>query len=310
MNRNAIIEHIKLHVKKSGSLNKVAEKCGVNISALSTILNNKYGANEQKMLGRIAAALNYKESDWRIVRSITNYKRIAQTCEDAKQESLWFAISNKAGSGKTGTLEDIYNSDYTGSIYHIQCQEWTGRQFLQELIKKTAGESEFKGRYKTIAELVQIVCDFFNENQAERPLLLIDEADKLRPAGMRALIPLYNKCEDRLGCVLSGTENLEKEIKAGVRLAKKGFDELESRLGRSYIHLLGATQKEVYEICAANGLVDPQKQEQVWHEVDKVKKPATVRTPTGSKEMMIEFCEDFRRLKRIIKREKLRRQAA
>ena len=306
MNRNGIVEHIKLHIKKSGSLNKVAQKCGVNISALSTILAGKYGANEVRMLNRIATALNYKESDWNLVRSIGNYTRIATTCEDAKLESLWFVISNPAGSGKTGALEDIYNSDLSGSITHIQCQEWTGRQFLIELIKKIDGDQFLKGGYKPIAELVQVVCDHFNGMQSDKPLLLIDEADKLKPAALRSLIPIFNKTEDRLGCVLSGTENLEKEIKAGVRTAKKGYHELESRIGRTNVHLNGATAKEVYEICHANGVESEDLKARVWAEVEKVKKPAIVRTASGTKEVMVEFATDFRRLKRIIKREKMK----
>jgi len=101
MNRNNLIKHVELWKTKLGSYNKVADKCGINVGALSTILAGKYGADETKMLQKIATALNYKETDWQLVKTIGNYSRIAQAFQDAKQESMWFAVANKAGSGKT-----------------------------------------------------------------------------------------------------------------------------------------------------------------------------------------------------------------
>lgn len=310
MNRNKLIGHIDLWKAKLGSYSAVARKCGINVGALSTILRGKYGANETAMLQKIAKALDYRESSWQLVRSIANYRTVETVFADAKAESMWFAVSSKAGSGKTGALEDLFNKDITGTVIFIQAEEWSGRQFLLKLIEKTMGEPALTSGYKTIAQLTDLVVNYFNEMSLDKPVLLIDEADKLRPGALRALIPIYNRTEYRLGVILSGTENLEKEIKAGVRLHKKGFDELESRFGRTYIQLKGATEKEVYDICAANGLTDQLAQQHVWGELDKVKKQTTVRTANGSKDVMIDYVEDFRRLIRLIRRELLINKAA
>lgn len=306
MNRNALIKHVELWKNKLGSLSAVAKVCDISDATLSTILAGKYGANEAKMLTRIASALNYRESSWQIVRSIGNYKRIYKAYMDAKEEKMWFIISNKAGSGKTETLEDIFNRDETGSIVLIQAEEWTGRQFLMKLIEKTMGAGVLKGKYKTITEMVELIANHFLEMMDDSPVLFIDEADKLRPAAFRQLIPLFNRTKNRLGLIMAGTENLEKEIKAGVRLAKKGFDEIESRCGRTYIHLNGLTKGELKEICNENGIESGIVQERIWNEIEKVKKPTPVRAVNGSeKEILIEYTEDFRRLERLIKREKL-----
>ena len=125
-----------------------------------------------------------------VVPSISNYSRIANIFDDAKAESMWFAISNKAGSGKTGTLEDLYNKDTSGSVFFIQAEEWSGRQFLMQIVRKTLGEAATKGKYKTNSEIIQMIADYFNEMQFDNPVLIIDEADKLRPATLRMLIPL------------------------------------------------------------------------------------------------------------------------
>lgn len=311
MNRNAIIKHIDLWKSKLGSYSAVARKCNINVGALSSILSGKYGANESRMLQKIATELNYKESSWKIVRTISNYRKIEQVYNDAKTESMWFTISNKAGSGKTGTMEDLFNRDNSGSVVFIQAEEWSGRQFLTKLIMQTLGESALQGQgYMSVAKLIDIVANYFNDMSLDRPVLLIDEADKLRPTALRVLIPLYNRTESRLGVILSGTENLEKEIKAGVRLHKKGYDELESRFGRTYIHLKGATEKEVYQICEANGISKGETQDIIWSQLKKENKPTTVKTASGVKEVMMPYAEDFRLLMRLIKRELLMSKAA
>ena len=306
MNRNKLIQHIELWIKRLGNASKVAKKIGISDTALSQIRSGKYGADDTDMLTRIAVALEYKETEWTVVRTISNYRRIATVVRDAKEEKMWFAISNPAGSGKTGTLEDIYNQDTSGSITFLQAQEWTARQFIEELTRKTIGASILKGSYKPIAELLQLVADYFNEQAFSDHVLLIDEADKLRPAALRLLIPLFNKTEDRLGVVISGTENLKKEIKAGVRLAKKGYDEIESRFGRTYISLYGATEEEVKQICEANGITNPTTQELIWCELEVTKKMTPKNTSRGKVEVPVAYAEDFRRIKRLIKRELLK----
>jgi DNA transposition AAA+ family ATPase len=310
MNRNGLIQHIDLWKSKLGSVAAVARKCNINNGALSAILNNKYGADEAQMLQKIAKALDYKESSWTIVRTINNYKKVEALMKDAKNESMWFPISNKAGSGKSGALEDLFNRDTTGTVVFIQSEEWSARQFLIKLIEKTLGETAMQGSYKTIAQLTDLIVNYFNCMSLENPVLLIDDADKLRAAALRTLIPIYNRTENRLGVLISGTENFEKEMKAGVRLHKKGYDELDSRFGRKYIHLRGASEKEVYEVCAANGVTDPHRQEIIWGELPKENKPTSVKAGAGSKEVMIPYAEDFRILKRLIKRETLKRKAA
>ena len=310
MNRERLINHINVWINKLGSAAEVARRCGINNGALSTILAGKYGADENKMLGRIAEALNYKETSWNIVPTISNYRQIVSAYNDAREESMWFAISNKAGSGKTGTLQDIYNNDTSGAVTYLQCEEWSARQFVLELVKHTIGPSVLKGAYKSIPLLIADIAKYYNRLTFDKPALLIDEADKLRPAALRILISLYNKTEDRLGLIMSGTENLEKEIDNGVRLRKKGYDEISSRIGRTFIHLRGANESDVQAICEANGIQDTFLQNCIWDELEKVTKPTKVRLKNGSeRETMVDYVEDFRRLKRIIKREQLKHKA-
>lgn len=300
MNRNGLIRHVDDWIQRLGSQSKVAEKIGISVSTLSLWHSGKYGANTEKLDQTIASALEYKQREWVTVNNIANYRQIQIVFTQAKDESMWFAISNKAGSGKTETLTDLFNRDKSGSVIFIQAEEWTGKQFLMKLIEKTTGP--VKGNY-SISQLTEIVCSYLNNLSLQKPVLIIDEADKLKPSALRTLIPIYNRTEQRLGCVIAGTENLEKEIKKGVEFKRKGYDELDSRLGRSFIHLSGASESDVYAICEANKVTDPERQFYIWSQLEKVKKQTTVQTKSGARPAMREFVDDLRRLMRLIKTE-------
>ncbi len=146
------------------------------------------------------------------------------------------------------------------------------------------------------------VIDFFQQRAKYKPLLIIDEADKLRPAALRSLIPIYNELEEQLGMVIMGTDNLEKEVKRGVRFDKKGFDEIDSRFGRNFIHLVGATQKDVADICAANGITDTVLQTSIFKECE----PRQIMVQNQPRTVV----EDLRRVKRAVQRELLLMQEA
>lgn len=308
MDKNKLKQYVETCIQRSGSAAEIARKCGISPTALSQFRSGKYGAKEDSLAQTIANGLRYRANDWVVVESVTSYKQIATTFFSAKEESLWMAISNKAGSGKTETLEDLYLRSSDDSVAYIQCREWSARQFLLELVEITLGKSKNKS-YQTVDTLLNTLIDYFNAKSMQKPILVIDEADKLKPAALRTLIPLYNATEYRLGALLAGTENLEKEIKKGVRSEKKGYDEIDSRLGRVFIHLLGATQKQVKAICAANGVTDSTYQEQIWAEVDKEEKQ-----PDKYRDKRVLFTEDFRRLMRLIKtkrvEERLRKEGS
>jgi len=306
MNRNGLMKHVGDWITRLGSQNKVAEKCGISGTAMSQWMNGKYGADTTELDKKIASSLGYQEDGWQVVTTIKNYQKIEFVFRSCKRQSMWMAISNKAGSGKTQTLEHLFNSDLTGSVIFIQAEEWNSRQFLLELAERTCGIP--KRGYTDIPTLLKMIAEYLNGMAASKPILIVDEADKLKPAAFRKLIPLYNRTEHRLGCVLAGTENLHKEIARGVRNNTKGYDEIDSRLGRSYIELPGATDTDVKAICLANGL-DEDAADRIWSEVDKVKRLVKVQNKKGdTKEKNMFFCEDLRRLMRLVKREQMANQ--
>ncbi|RME95475.1 MAG: ATP-binding protein, partial [Bacteroidetes bacterium] len=219
------------------------------------------------------------------------------TFMDAKQKSMMVCVSHDAGSGKTSGSKAFYQRYKKKKVYYIHCWQWTEKQFLMELCKSLGIDAN--SRAQTTHELMSTIIQFFLIRATARPLLIIDQANSLKASALRTLIALYNGTEDRLGIVILGTENLAKEIKNGVRYNKNGYDEIDSRLGRQYIQLYGATKKDVGKICRANGLADTSIINSIFSECE----PKEVAVGNQFPKMVT----DMRRLKRVIQGELLNR---
>lgn len=295
LEKTEIVSLIDEEKDRLGSYRKVANRCGVSAATVSQMANEKWDLIRDEMWWKVAKSLGYANSGWQIAET-TNYRLIKQVLDDARAESMFMAISHKAGSGKTATIVH-YAKSAADNVFVIQSREWARREFLMNLCQ-TLGIDPGKG-YVSVDKLGQKVIKFFNDRQAYKPLLVIDEADKLKPSALRYLIPLYNELEDKLGLVVVGTDNLEKEIKRGVHYNKKGYDEIDSRFGRHFIHLIGATYKDVQAICAANGIDDEQTHQAVWEDASPMR--------VNWRQKYIKVVEDLRRVKRSVKRELLKK---
>lgn len=245
----------------------------------------------------IASALGVSlvSRNWNIAPT-SNVKIMHRTLKDAQKEALFMIVSEKAGSGKSSSIADFIAKDTNHSVYSLQCEEWSRKGFLIRLATELGVTAD---KYDSVENLTEGIVRFFKQRAKEvTPLLILDEADKLKPAAKRFIIPLYNRLEDEIGLVWCGTENLEKEIKNGVRRHEKGYDELESRFGRRYVHLVGNTEQDVTAICMANGISDAETIAAIWAGCSPEMKMI------GKKYVAI--VEDARTIKRGIKAAKIR----
>ncbi len=249
---------------------------------------------------RVAAALavSLSEARW-VVADTRNIRQVRSTLALAQREAMMMGISDKAGSGKTASIRAYKAQDVAESVYLLECEEWSRRAFLLKLMGALGTKAEATGYVNCDAMLAAVVVFFKKRVGAGvTPLLVLDEADKLRDAAKRVLIPLYNKLEDEVGIVVCGTENLEKEINRGRERHLKGYDEISSRLGRNFIKLDGASLPDVTAICAANGITEPEAVSAIWDEAGPVRKDIKGR--------YVEVVEDLRRVKRLVKRERMK----
>ncbi len=294
-----VIEAIRREIDTLGSASRVANKLGISKATLSNILNRKWDRISTELWNRVASALHVSFGSWQVHPEVSNTRMLMNLFGKARQHALFVPVSYYAGSGKSQAAK-YYISEHPGeAVYYLNSREWARREFLTNLMR-VLGIEPPKG-VVTVDQLGELVIRFFQERAQWKPLLILDEADKLKPSALRWLIHLFNATEDKLAVVIMGTENLEKEIKRGVRLAKKGYDEIDSRFGRNYIRLMGATRSDVAKICEANGITEKEVQARIFKEAGPVQK----RLPDGS---FAQVVEDLRRVKRIVQRELMRRE--
>ena len=281
---------------EGGSAAQIARKSGLNDAYISLIRNNKPGdtvKNEHWL--KIAAALNIRFDGWQTVET-QNLRIVTQVLEDAKNNSLFMAVSHNAGSGKSLACREFAaaNPGKVVYLYRVEHGETNKIDFLRSLAQTLGIDTKGRG-YLSANRLADLVIEFFTRRLDQAPLLIVDEADKLTDKALRFFISLYNAVEARMGCVVLGTENLEKKIKSGVHHNRNGFDEIDSRFGRRFIRLTGVTKLECRAICKANGIDNTKMADAIFEECEPVTNQFNMRV-----------LRDLRPLERKIKRELLK----
>lgn len=245
--KQQIVEKLKAYVKRFDSQNEAANSLiGVSSATLSQLINGKWELIKEDMFRNVKSQIGVKKRPWAIAET-TDFKLMYKLLGMAQEDSEVFAITGEAGSGKTEAIEQF--SRYNKSAFHIKCSEfWNRKYFLAELLQ-SMGRS-YNGM--TVAEMMnETVRQLKKKND---PVIVLDEADKLSDQVLYFFITLYNTLEDQCGLVLCATDHLEKRIDKGVRLNKKGYNEIYSRIRRKFSELKGVGLPDVIQICKANGI--------------------------------------------------------
>lgn len=230
---------------------------GVSPATVTQIVTGKWELINEKMWRSIAAQIGVKQTRWNIVET-RNYKALSEIFADAQENALVLAVCGEAGTGKSLTAAH-YGAE-NPNVYVLACSEyWNRKTFLRELLrvmgKNPAGD--------TVGDMVDDVV--MELKRRENPLIILDEADKLSDQVMFFFITFYNKLEDYCGIVLMATDYLEKKVRRGLRLNKKGYKEIYSRIGRRFVAMPGLSAADISDVCRANGVEE-------LREIDTVKK--------------------------------------
>lgn len=291
MDKNALRQYIDNLISRGSSAAELSRRCGVTDAAMSQFRKDKYAANDDQLAEKIATGLYYFENSRNVVDTVTSYRQVKTAFVTARNKRKWFCISSRSGSGKTQSLIDLYNVYGDGAVIYLKCRKWSSHKFLMRL---ATAMGEKVNRYMDNDDLLDICAAHMNRTADRKPILLIDDAGKLTHSAMNCLIPLYDDTLGRMGCLVAGTETLERNIKRYVGRIE-GYDEIDGRFGRNYISLLGATKKDVINICLANGVQDKEEAEIIWGKLPKVKKQ-----PVPDEPRTAWFSDDLRELASMI----------
>ncbi len=251
---------------------------GVSPATVTQIVTGKWELINEKMWRSIAAQIGVKQTRWNIVET-RNYRALSDIFADAQENALVLAVCGEAGTGKSLTAAH-YGAE-NPNVYVLACSEyWNRKNFLRELLrvmgKNPAGD--------TVGDMVDDVVMALKRR--ENPLIILDEADKLSDQVMFFFITFYNKLEDYCGIVLMATDYLEKKVRRGLRLNKKGYKEIYSRIGRRFVAMPGLSATDISDVCRANGV-------EGLREIETVKKDCE-----GDLRRVKRKCHAFNRMRR------------
>lgn len=243
------VEALERMITIKGSQNKVAaEMPGVSPATLSQMRNHNWDNIAEEMWRKVSAYSGSSSSNWNYANTRVSVE-LNQFFTDSQAHSLVMAVTGKAGSGKSETAKK-YDSE-NKNVFLLSCNEyWDKRWFLRELLAKMgkdhAGLTLPEMMHKTVQLLKSI----------ENPMIIMDEADKLADNVLLFFITLYNELENHCGIVLMATHFLEKRIKRGAAMEKKGYREIYSRVGLRFIELDPTSYSDIEQVCKANGIED------------------------------------------------------
>lgn len=246
--RQQIAARLKDYCAQKGSQNKAANSLnGVSSATVSKVLAGDWDTISDEMC-TIASQIGHETKGWQIAETRA-YRRMAFLLNNAKTDSLVMAVTGDAGCGKTEAIKNYTAANR--NVYHLCCSEyWNRRTFMGKLLQCMG--VDYSG--STVSDMMDDIIDTLKRK--ERPLIVLDEADKLSDQVFYFFISLYNQLEDHCGIILCATNYLEKRIKKGLRTKRKGYEEIYSRMGRKFVELQVVNSEDVAAVCVANGVTD------------------------------------------------------
>ena len=254
--KERIIERLREYISRFESQNKAANSLkGVSPATISQMINSNWNLIKDEMWRNVAAQIGYTETEWIGVET-RDYKILTSILADAQLNSQVFAITGNSGTGKTFAIKQYEANNKR--VHTLCCAEyWNKKMFMQELLavmgRDYAGLTIGEMMYEAVSEL----------KRQDNPLIILDEADKLPDQVLYFFITLYNQLEDQAGIVLCATNYLEKRIRRGVKLNKKGYNEIYSRIGRKCIELKGLSANDISAVCQAHGVIENKKIQEI-----------------------------------------------
>ena len=231
------------------TLNRAAESLqGVSSATVSQLCNGKYELISDEMFIRIASQIGFAFDSWTLHEGKT-FKEITFALSDAQAYKNVTWVVGDAGCGKT-TAAIEYRRTHR-NVFYILCSEDMRRSdFVREIAKQVGAPTDTTNLRDMLENAISMISFLGN------PLLVFDEGDKLTDSVFNYFISIYNRLEGHSGIVFLSTDYIKRRMEAGLRYNKKGYKEINSRIGRRFFDVSPTEQTDIYAICQANNLTD------------------------------------------------------
>lgn len=262
--KEGIRKQLELYVGRYPSKNKAAESLkDVSAATISQVLNHNWELISEKMWKLIGIQVDWTaEGDEWAIADTRAFMKCQKGFSDAKQYGNVWWVKGEAGCGKTTAIA-LFQKKHE-NVMVLRCDDyWSRAIFLEELLMQMGVNPGGLTTGERVREIVRGI------KLMDKPLLIMDEADKLADSVFSFFITLYNNLNGYCGMVLCATDQLETRIRKGVRLNKKGYKEIKSRLGGTPVRIPSADLYDIEKIARANGITD-------YEQLQKVKDVAKV----------------------------------
>lgn len=298
------IKKLLVEACRQTSQNKVAIDSETSSATLTNMKKEEHWDKVSvDMWKKIADYLGYKFNEYQIAET-PNITMMMNMLKMAKERSITIGISDEAGRGKTAACK--YFASREKNVFHVECDaHWTKRLFFKKLLSAVGA----RGTHLPTAEMAERVIARLQN--MEKPLLILDEADKLRDDFLLFVISLFNKLDGYASIAIVGAPFLKKNIEAGKGKDKRGYKEIYSRIGGKFGYIDPVNETDVAQICEANGITDRQVAARIFNncftpyddeELRKLKRQGVIDTSTIKGEI------DLRKVKRAIEKHHERSQ--
>ncbi len=242
--RDALVRY----VNNFDSQTKAAESLkGISSSTISQVKNHNWELLSERLWYHIARQVGFYCGEWQPADT-SAYLLLRILFSDAQHYSMTYGISIGTGLGKTFTASHYIREN--DAAYYIACnEEFNRKSFMTALVNAAGIEA-----HGTVPEMMQQFANTIIEK--EEPLLILDDAHKLKDRVLHLVVLLANSLAGNAGIVIMGGDQLRMRIIEGVRLKKVGFDDIYKSIGRRFITLGCPGPKDVELVCRANGLYD------------------------------------------------------
>ncbi len=252
--KQLIVSELKIRLRKE-SQNTLSAKCGISAATLSQMINDNWALIADKMWRRVMIALKIDFS-WQTAET-KNFKMLVSLMQNAQNRSISVSVAHNAGTGKSHAYKHYERA--VPNVFYIECKTfWSRKNYMKNLLQNCGLSGD-----GTIEEQVERFTD--NLEGLSKPLVIIDQLDKLSDSSLDLFMDFYNDLDGYCGFLISGVPALKKRILKGCQRDKTGYKEFYSRVGSNFIYLDDVSRDDVAKICIANGLDDEEKITEIFN---------------------------------------------
>lgn len=247
MENHEVVKLLNNYILRVGSANKAAKALGVSNGTISNMISGNHSKIAEQMWRKIGKLLSEYFTGWVFVPT-DNKDAIIQTFQHAARNAMVYGIIAPEGSGKDTAAKEY---EQNSNVFKVDCGVYLdNKSFLYELSKSMGIDTGGKSVYEMLNAIVDKCL------KTDSPLIILNEVDKLSNSVLYFFITLYNKLEGKCGIVTLATSYFKTRIENGVNKNKRGFREIYSRYGKTFIELNVPTYSDIENICKANGITD------------------------------------------------------